>query len=119
MPAQLTSNSVTWPEASDSCIVTRFVKVGTSWPGTVIYSGVVDLQESAGGITYNAGGVVQMQAAVAIFDGLPDIRVDDQIVFNGIPTEVYVVISTGRWTFPPVHTECALKYGPIAYSGKT
>jgi hypothetical protein len=119
MPAQITSKSISWLENSDTCVATRFIKVGTTWPGTIVYSGVVDLQERGGGITYNAGGVVQMADAIAIFDGLPDIRVDDQIVFNGAARQTFVVVSVNHWTMSPQNVECALKYGPIAYSGKT
>src|ERR1039458_7315727 len=121
MPIQLSTNSVVWMEDSDSVVVSRYNKTGTSWAKVIIYSGSCDLQEAGGAVVYNEAGVVVQADARCFIDAspLPDIHLDDELVFNGQASLTYLVMSTGTWTMEPVHMELALKRGARPYGGKT
>jgi len=120
MPIQLTSRNVVWPEQSDVCVVTRYTKIGVTWPSAVVFTGPCDLQENGGNLAYNEKGTVVQADAKCILDGSPGILVDDEMVFNGNALQTYVVVNTSTWTMlPPGHVELLLKRGPIPYRGKT
>ena len=121
MPAQFSSRTVVWPENSDTVVVMRWAKTGTSWTGTTVYSGVADLQEGSGTLAYNAAGIV-IESDARLFidaDPLPSIKVDDEIIANGSADQTYTVVSTSLYTMSPVHLELNLKRGPAAWKGKT
>ena len=120
MPIQLTSRNVVLPQQSDSCVVTRYTKIGVTWPSAIVYSGICDFQQGGGGLAYNEAGQVVQADAKCFFVGVPDIRVDDEMVFNGQPVQTYVVVNTSTWTMiAPGHLELLLKRGPLPYRGKT
>jgi hypothetical protein len=121
MPIQLSTASVIWPEDSDVCVATRYNKIGTSWATTIVYSGPCDFQQAGGSIVYNEAGVVVQADARCFIDAspLPDIRIDDELVFNGDASNTYLVMSNGTWSMEPVHMELALKRGARPYAGKT
>ena len=120
MPIQLTSNNIPLPQQSDQCVVTRYTKVGVTWPAVVVFSGICDFQQGGGNLAYNEAGAVVQADAKCFFVGVPDIRVDDEMVFNGQPVQTYVVVNTSTWTMiSPGHLELLLKRGPLPYRGKT
>jgi hypothetical protein len=116
---QTAMNNLDWPSDTDTCVVTRYDKTGTTWGKAVAYSGGCDFQSGSGTLTYNEGGNVVQGDARCFLNGYVDIRLDDECVFNGNADLTFTVVQSNTWTMAPQHTSLLLKRGAIAYTGRT
>ena len=122
MALQLNPKNITFPEETDTVVVSRINdNAGTIRTKTQVFSGACNLQEGSGSFAFNASATgVVMADARCLIDGTPNIQVGDECVFNGNASQqTYIVVANNQWSMYPIHMELYLKAGPLNYKGRT